>query len=117
MTKTKLKESNIKLERNAHDNTCKVFSENQNLSLETLAPLSVFGRNTIIQSNTWTNSLFPVNVNMGLKYVTIGCGSVNTEKNFDTHRHKSRSITKILMLKENSLQDCIWHVILEITMS
>ena len=30
MIKTKLKESNIKLERNAHNNTYKIFSENQN---------------------------------------------------------------------------------------
>ena len=72
MISERLGESNFQLERNRHDNTCKIRSTKQ-LNLLNFGPLLGFPANKIIQPNAWTNSPSHVDVNLGLKYVTVAC--------------------------------------------
>ena len=65
MISEKLGESNIQLERNRYDNTCKIRSAKQ-LNLLNFGPLLGFPVNKVIQPNTWTNSPFNVEVNLCL---------------------------------------------------
>ena len=96
MISERLGENNIQLERNTHDNTCKIRSGKQ-LNLLNFGPLLGFPVNKVIQPNTWTNSPSNVDVNLGLRYVTIGCNCVDSDRNFDSngrqgHRYGSRNL-------------------------
>ena len=68
MMAERLAESDVKLDRNRYDNTCKIFSKGSDLNLRNLAPLLGFSKNKVIQANTWTN--------LGLRYVIVECSSV-----------------------------------------
>ena len=92
MISEKLSESNIQLERNRYGNTCKIRSTKQ-LNLLNFGPLLGFPVNTVIQANTWTNSPSNVDVNLGLRYVTVGCDCVDTDRNFDSNGRRSKVIT------------------------
>ena len=91
MMAERLAESDVKLDRNRYDNTCKIFSKDSDLNLKNLAPLLGFPKEKVIQANTWTNSLSNVDVNLGLRYVTVECSSVDTGRNFDRHGKRVRS--------------------------
>ena len=67
MMAERLAESDVKLDRNRYDNTCKVFSKNSDLNLKGLAPLLGFPKNEVIRANTWTNSPSNVDLNLGLR--------------------------------------------------
>ena len=89
MISERLSESNIQLERNRYDNTCKIRSAKQ-LNLLNFGPLLGFPVNKIIQPNTWTNSPSNVDVNLGLRYVTVECNCVDTDRNFDSNGRRAR---------------------------
>ena len=73
----------VQLERNRHDNSCKIFSKSGNVNLKNFAPLLGFPANAVTPSN--------VDVNLGLRYVTVGCNCVDTDKNFDPAGKKEQS--------------------------
>ena len=52
MMAERLAESDVKLDRNRHDNTCKIFSKGSDLNLKNLAPLLGFPKDKVIQANT-----------------------------------------------------------------
>ena len=91
MISEKLGESNIKLERNRYNNTYKIHSPKQ-LNLLNFGPLLGFPVNTVIQANTWTNSPSSVDINLGLRYVTVSCNCVDADRNFDTTGKRSKVI-------------------------
>ena len=101
MISEKLGESNIQLERNRYDNTCKICSTKQ-LNLLNFGPLLGFPVNKVIQANTWTNSPSNVDVNLGLRYVTVGCDCVDTDRNFDSNGRRSKIIATIPVTSEQS---------------
>ena len=101
MISEKLSESNIQLERNR-----RIHSPRQ-LSLFNFGPLLGFPVNTVIQANTWTNSSSNVDVNLGLRYVTVSCNCVDTNRNFDSSGKKSKVIATIPVTSEQSLNESV----------
>ena len=106
MISEKLNESNIQLERNRYDNTCKIRSSRQ-LNLFNFGLLLGFPVNTVIQANTWTNSPSNVDVNLGLRYVTVSCNCVDTDRNFDSNGRRSKVIATIPVTSEQSLNSSV----------
>ena len=106
MISEKLAESNIQLERNRYDNTCEIRSPSQ-LNLLNFGPLLAFPVNKVIQPNTWTNSPSNVDVNLGLRYVTIGCNCVDIDRNFDSNGKRSKVIATIPVTSEQSLNSSV----------
>ena len=106
MISKKLSESNIQLERNWYDNTCKIHSPRQ-LNLFNFGPLLGFPVNTVVQANTWTTSPSNVDVKLGLRYVTVSCGCVDINRNFDTVGRKSKVIATIPVTTEQSLNETV----------
>ena len=101
MISEKLSESNIQLERNR-----RIHSPRQ-LSLFNFGPLLGFPVNTVIQANTWTNSSSNVDVNLGLRYVTVSCNCVDTNRNFDSSGKRSKVIATIPVTSEQSLNESV----------
>ena len=106
MISERLGESNIQLERNRHDNTCKIRAAKQ-LNLLNFGPLLSFPVNEVIQPNTWTNSPSNVDVNLGLRHVTIGCNCVDTDRNFDSTERRSKIIATVPVTSEQSLNSSV----------
>ena len=98
----KLGESNIQLERNRYDNTCKIRSAKLNFG-----PLLGFPVNKVIQPNTWTNSPSNVDINLGLRYVTVECNCVDTDRNFDSNGRRSKVIATVPITSEQSLNSSV----------
>ena len=63
----------------------------------------------VIQANTWTNSPSNVDVNLGLRYVTVECSSVDTDRNFDRHGKRSKVIATLPVTTEQSLNSSVTH--------
>ena len=106
MISERLGESNIRLERNRYDNTCKIHSMTQ-LNLLNFGPLLGFPVNKVIQPNTWVNSPFNVDVNLALRYVTVECNCVDADRNFDSNGRRSKVIATVLVTSEQSLNSSI----------
>ena len=62
MIEEKLGKQSIKLEANEHNNTCKIYSESQNLNLKKFGKLLGFPENEIVNSGTWKTSPSVVDV-------------------------------------------------------
>ena len=95
MIEEKLGKQSIKLEANEHNNTCKIYSETQNLNLKKFGELLGFPENEIVNSGTRKTSPSVVDVNKGLRYVNINCNIVNTAGNIDTDGHWSYALTSL----------------------
>ena len=102
-------DSDVKLERNRYDNTCKFFSKNSNLNLKSLGPMLGFPKNKIIQANAWTTSSSNVDVNLGLRYVTVKCSHADNDKNFDRYGKRSKVIATLPVTTEQSLNSSVTH--------
>ena len=85
----------IKLEINEHNNTCKIYSETQNLNLKKFGELLGFPENEIVNSGTWKTSPGVVDVNKGLRHVNINCNIVNTAGNIDTDGRWSYALASL----------------------
>ena len=106
MISEKLAENNIQLEPKRYDNTCKIHSPSQ-INLLNVGYFLGFPVNTITQANTWTNSPSNVDVNLGLRYVTVGCNCVDTDRNFDSNGKRSKVIATIPVTSEQSLNESV----------
>ena len=106
MFSERLGESNIQLERSRYNNTCKIRSPKQ-LNLLNFGPLLGFPVNKVRQPNTWTNSPSNVDVNIGLRYVTVECNCVDTNRNFDWNGRRSKVIATVPVTSEQSLNSSI----------
>ena len=109
MMAEKLAESDVELDRNRYDNTCKIFLKDSDLNLKGLAPLLGFPKNEVIQANTWTTSPSNVDVNLDMRYVTVECSSVDTDRNFDRYKKKSKVIATLPVTTEQSLNSSVTH--------
>ena len=63
--------------------------------------------NKVIQPNTWTNSLSNVDVNLGLRYVTVECNCFDTDRNFNSNGNRSKVIATVPVTSEQSLSSSI----------
>ena len=106
MISKRLSESNIELKLNEYDNTCKIRSWRQ-LNLLNFGPLLGFPVNTTIQANTWTTSPSSTDINLGLRYVTVSCGCVDTNRNFDSSGRESKVIATIPITTQQSLNESV----------
>ena len=97
----------MKLDRNRYDNPCKVFSKNSDVNLKSLGPMLGFPKDTTVSANSWTNSPSNVDVNLGLRYVTVECSSVDTDRNFDRHERRSKVIATLPVTSEQSLNSSV----------
>ena len=70
-------------------------------------PLLGFPPNAIIPKNTKTKSPFVVDINRGLRYITIGCNCVNTDRNFDTNGRPSQVFARIPVTTEQTLNESV----------
>ena len=100
MMAEKLAESDVKLVRNRYDNTCEIFPKNTDVRLRNLGPMLGFSENATVRSNTWTNSSSHIDVNLGLRYVTVECSSVDTDRNFDRYGKRSKVIATLPVTTE-----------------
>ena len=66
-----------------------------------------FPKDTTVKANTWTNSPSNVDVSLGLRYVTVKCSSVDTDRNFDHHGKRNKVITTLPVASEQSLNSSV----------
>ena len=90
MIKDRFAESGVNLIRNRHDNTCKIYSENSDSVLNRLGVLLGFPENNTIKKKTWVQSDSIVDVNLGLRYVRVGCNAIDMGKKFDRYGTRSK---------------------------
>ena len=107
MISEKFGENGVQLERNRHDNSCKIFSKRGNVNHKNLAPLLGFPANTVVQANAWKNSPSNVDVNLGLRYVTVECNCVDTDKNFNSARKGSKVVVTVPVTSEQILDSTV----------
>ena len=106
MIADRLSESGITLERHKHDNRCTILSPKK-LNLYRFGPLLGFPENTIVPKNTKSKSPFVVDINRGLRFVTLGCNCVNTDRIFDMNGNLSRVFARLPVTTEQSLNESV----------
>ncbi len=77
MIQDKLKKSSIILKYNAYDNTCKIYSDKA-LILNEFGVLLGFPTNRAVTAKSWATSTNAVDVNLGLRRVSLNCESINS---------------------------------------
>ena len=102
MISERFTEEGVSLKKNRHNNTCRIRSEKHSLNLGNFGLLLGFEKDTVIQSEELKDS-DEVNVNMGLRFVSIGCDIVNPSKNFDTNGERSKIIATFPITTEEPL--------------
>ena len=103
----RLKKQAIKLEDNEFNETCKIYSETQNLNLKNFGQLLGFPENEIISSRTWKTSPNVVDVNKGLRYVNINCNVTDTFGNIDTNGHRSYTLASLPISSDQLLNSTV----------
>jgi hypothetical protein len=67
-----------------HDNKCKVNNKNaETINLKNFGKLLGFNADTTVASGQTPESPHPVDVNLGLRYLTIACDLVDSFRNVD----------------------------------
>ena len=84
MISERFTEEDVSLKKNRHNKTCRIHCEKHTPNLGSFGLLLGFEKDTVIQRKVYKDSS-EVNVNMGLRFVSIGCDIVNPLKNFDTN--------------------------------
>ena len=107
MIEEKLEEHSVKLVANRYNNTCKIYSESQNLNLKKFGKLLGFPENEVTNSGTWKASPSVVDVNKGLRYVNINSNIVNTEGNIDTDGHWSCALAALSIPSDQLLNSTV----------
>ena len=102
-----LGKQSVKLEAIEHNNTCRIYSETQNLNLKKFGELLGFPENEVVSSGAWKTSPNVVDVNKGLRYVNINCNIVNTEGSIDTGGHWSCALATLPIPSDQLLNSTI----------
>ena len=106
MIQDKLNDNKIVLKFNAHDNTCKIYSEAQ-LNLKNFGLLLGFPLLHVMSAKVWKTSPKVVDINLGLRYVTLSCDSVNSAKNFDRQGRRSQLLFTFPVLPNQNLSSAV----------
>ena len=84
LIKKRLEEEKIELEASVHDNKCKVKNTNtETINLKNFGKLLGFDADTTIANDKTLKASHPVDVNLGLRYLTIACDLADTFRNVD----------------------------------
>ncbi len=82
LLKKRLGEEKIELEASVHDNKCLVKNTNtETVDLKSFGKLLGFNANTTIPKGQTPEAPHPVDVNLGLRYLTIGCDLADSFRN------------------------------------
>ena len=74
-----------------------------NLHLNEFAPLIGFPETEILTSEVWERSPYPIDINRGLRYITIDCDVVNTSLNFDVNGKGSFTVSTLPVTSDQHL--------------
>ena len=84
LLKERLEEEKIELIQKVHDNKCKVNNKNsETINQKNFGKLIGFGADTTVANGETPESPHPVDVNLGLRYLTIACDLADTFRNVD----------------------------------
>ena len=84
LIKKRLEEEKIELEASVHDNKCLLKNTNtETIDLKNLGKLLGFNVDTTIPTGQTPKAPHPVDVNLGLRYLTIACDLADTFRNVD----------------------------------
>ena len=84
LIKKRLGEEGVELEASVHDNKCLLKNTNkETINLKNLGKLLGFNVDTTIPTGQTPEAPHPVDVNLGLRYLTIACDLVNSFRNVD----------------------------------
>ena len=82
--KTRLKGEKLELQMNTYDNTCTIENKNtEEVDLKKLGVLLGFPENKKVAANDTVLSPKPVDVNYGLRWLTVTCDLIDQSKNID----------------------------------
>ncbi len=94
LLKKRLGEEGIELTARVHDNKCDLKNTNpETVNLKTFGKLLGFNSNTSIPTGQTPEAPNQVDVNLGLRYLTIGCDLANSFRNVNTDGHVDTNIT------------------------
>ena len=88
--KERLKINNLEPQMNTYNNTCTIENKNTvKVNLKKLGVLLGFHENHELAASTSERSPDPVDVNHGLKYLTVTCDLIDQSKNIDLKGEES----------------------------
>ena len=88
--KERLKLNKLELQMNTYNNTCTIKNKNTvTVNLKKLGVLLGFPENHEVAAGTSAASPKPVDVNHGLKYLTVTCDLIDSSKNIDLEGKQS----------------------------
>ena len=88
--KTRLEEDKLELQMNTYDNTCTVENKNtEEVDLKKLGLLLGFPENHKVAGKATELSPKPVDVNHGLRYLTVTCDLIDSSNNIDLDGNES----------------------------
>jgi len=106
MVSKRLKEDGIKLTKNRHNNSCRIICRTHSVELGNFGVLIGLEKNTTIPKGLLKDS-DPVDVNLGLKYIRLGCDWDNTSKNFDTNGERNKTMATFAVPSDQSLNGTV----------
>ena len=104
MIQDKLKDNKIALKFNAHNNTCKIYSD-KTLNLKEFGLLLGFPLSYTVLPKVWKTSLYAVDINLGLRYVTLLTQQKILTDKVDEVKHYSHFL--YFLTRTLALQYCI----------
>ena len=109
MIAEKLAENGIEVERIKHNNKCTLLSKNSDIILNRFGILLGFPNHQIVKKGVKITSPSTVDVNLGLRYVTVECNHADPEKNYDRNGKHSKIIATFPVTSEQSLNNSVTH--------
>ncbi len=98
----------LALKFNAHDNTCKIYSD-KTLGLKEFGLLLGFPLSYTVTQKVWRTSLNAVDINLGLKCVTLNCDSINSARNFSRQGKRSQTLFTFPILPNQNLSSAVTY--------
>ena len=90
MLKEHLEGNKLELQMNTYANTCTIANKNAvTVNLKKLGVLLEFAENHLLAANTNEVATKPVDVNHGLRYLTVTCDLIDRSKNIDVGGEES----------------------------
>ncbi len=108
MIQDKLGDNKIVLRFNAYDNTCRIYSD-KTLNLKKFGLLLGFSLSYTVLPKVWKTSLNAVDINLGLRYVTLSCDSITSAKNFDRQGRRSQTLFTFFVLPNQNLSSAVTY--------
>ena len=109
MISERLREEGITLTENRHNNTRRIHCKTDEVELGNFGILLGFEKDTTKSKDLWKDSPNEININMGLKYITIGCDCVNTLKNFNTKGERTKNIATLPITTQQRLNNTVTY--------